>query len=118
MKEALTRTLNACLLYLDQRAVKFLFRLLRHLILDLDFWSTMMPILDQRTVYAEFIHQFSREFSFDAQAHADEVDDFDLTKEWRVHRIVMTDLEMQFQVLRCWYRTNTQYITPPLELRN
>jgi hypothetical protein len=119
MKEALNRALNACLIYLQPRVVKFLFRLLRHLILDLDTWSLMMPVFDQRMVHAEFIHQFSREFSFDAQAHAQDIDTFDLTEDWRLVRLDMEDLEMQFQVLRCWYRTKRgQWISGPLEPRD
>ena len=118
MKEALNRALNACLIFLQPRVVKFLFRLIRHLILNLDNWSLMMPVLDQRTVYAEFIHQFSREFSFDAKAYINDFTRFDLTKEWRLIRLDMEDLEMQFQVLRCWYRAKTQHITPPLEPRD
>jgi hypothetical protein len=118
MKEALNRTLNACLIYLHPRVVNFLFRLLRHLILDLHTWSVMTPVLDQRTIHAEFIHQFSREFSFDAQAHAEDMDTFDLEEDWKLIRLNMEDLEMQFQVLRCWFRTKRQSISAPLEPRD
>ena len=111
MKEALNRTLNACLICLEPRTIKFLFRLLRHLILDLDSWSLMMPVLDQRTIHAEFIHQFSREFSFDAQAHAQDVDTFSLTEDWRLIRPVLEDLEVQFQVLRCWFRAPSDVLS-------
>jgi hypothetical protein len=118
MKEALNRTLNACLIKLRPQVVNFLFRLLRHLIVDLDTWSFMNPVLDQRTIHAEFIHQFSREFSFDAQAHATELDTFDLEEEWKLIRLIMEDMEMEFQVLRCWFRTKRQFIPAPLEPRD
>lgn len=118
MKEALSRALNACLLYLHPRVVYFLFRLLRHLIMDLETFSYMTPVLDQRTIHAEFIHQFGREFSFDAQAHAEDMDTFDLTEDWKRIRLDMEDLEMQFQVLRCWFRTKSESISSPLEPRD
>ncbi len=118
MKEALNRTLNACLLYLHPRVVYFLFRLLRHLIMDLETFSYMTPVLDQRTIHADFIHQFGREFSFDAQAHAEDIDTFDLTEDWKRIRLDMEDLEMQFQVLRCWFRTKSESISSTLEPRD
>jgi len=118
MKEALNRALNACLLYLHPRVVYFLFRLLRHLIMDLETFSYMTPVLDQRTIHAEFIQQFGCEFSFDAQAHAEDMDTFDLTEDWKRIRLDMEDLEMQFQVLRCWFRTKSESISSPLEPRD
>ena len=75
----------------------------------------MMPILDQQAVYDEFIHQFGLEFSFDAEAHAKNLRRFKLTEEWRLIRLDIEDLEMQFQVLRHWYRNKSDCISPPLE---
>jgi len=113
MKVALNRALNACFVICDSRVVTFLFRLLRHLILDLDTWSLMMPVLEQRTVHAEFIHQFSLEFNFNAAAHAEDNDTFSLTHEWQQIRPVLEGLENENKVLQCWFRAAFDDIRSP-----
>jgi hypothetical protein len=113
MKVALNRALNACFVICDSRVVNFLFRLLRHLILDLDTWSLMMPVLDQRTIHAEFIHQFGLEFNFNAAAHAEENDTFSLTHEWQQIGPILEGLENENKVLPCWSRAAFDDIRSP-----
>jgi hypothetical protein len=104
MKQALNRSLNACFLLLDPRVVEFLYRLIRHLILDEEHFEMLKYLEPSRVVFEEFNAQFKQEFDFDGMAGGQLHGIFDFEREWPGIGYILHHIESSNPVLVHWLR--------------
>ena len=97
-----TRTLNACYLVWDSRIIEFLFRLLRHFILDPEYFSIFKYTEPLAVVWPEFEQQFKREFNFDSAMQTCTAP-FNGGIEWEYISGLIANLEYQYPVLSRWF---------------
>jgi len=102
MKQILNRVLNACFLLYSPFLVEFLFRFLRHLIMNsFQRFAYDLPV---DIVLSEFYEQFRREYGFDASMQLVRRSDFDLVTEWQGIYPWVSDYELRYPVLQAWIR--------------
>lgn len=105
MREALNRALNACFLMLDKTIVEFLFRLIRHVILDEEYFEMLRYTDPAAVVFEEFQAQFKAEFGFDSTTNSRLHGIFDFDSEWPRVTYILYNLEQAYPVLLQWLRT-------------
>lgn len=105
LKGMLTRTLNACFLSYQPRLIEFLFRLIRYLLRDTNLFEILPHSCSQADTFAEFTHQFSLEFGFDASMQVHRTDYFNASIEWLEVFNYIAQLEVKYPVLDKWCRT-------------
>jgi hypothetical protein len=103
MKQIFNRTLNACYLVWDSRIVEFLYRLIRHLILDEEYFSMFKYRELVEVVWPEFEHQFKQEFNFDFSMQTCTTPRFDAGAEWQWISGLVANLEYRYPVLSQWF---------------
>ena len=102
LKAMLHRTLNACFLSYHPPLIEFLFRMLRHLLMDTTFFELLPHSCSQDMTLSEFHHQFLREFRFDAAMQLHHTDDFNANMEWGEIFGYIASLESRYPVLDGW----------------
>jgi hypothetical protein len=100
----LGRTLNACFLVWDNRVIEFLYRLLRHFILDPEYFSIFKYTEPLEVVWREFEHQFKNEFNFDASMQTCTDPNFNGGAEWQWISGLIANLEYRYPILSQWFR--------------
>jgi hypothetical protein len=104
MKGALNRALNASYLDPQPQVVGFLFRLLRHFILDPETFEICKHEAPSEIVWQEFTQQFAREFHFKVEEHGNDFGGFDLDREWSQVKPLLVALENEYPILRYWVK--------------
>ncbi|KAF4628124.1 hypothetical protein G7Y89_g10024 [Cudoniella acicularis] len=104
IKSALNRALNVCFLIYHQQVLIFLFRLIRHFILDLEEFG-LCPHEDiNGIVFDEFKQQFSKEFNFDVSIFENNLRIFEFQREFEFAEPILAELESIYPILRYWNR--------------
>jgi hypothetical protein len=98
-KQILTRTLNACYVTWNPHIVEFLFRLLRHYILDREYFSMFHLTESMEVVWPEFVGQFQKEFGFDESMQLIAHQYFNSVFEWGYISTLIAEVETQHPVL-------------------
>jgi hypothetical protein len=101
----LRRTLSLCFYTNDQMFTSFLFRLIRHIILDHNIFgwiSRAGAYASQLDIYKEFVTQFNLEFGFDTRAYHNQVNDFNFWAEWRLIEPRILQFEQMDPILNYW----------------
>jgi hypothetical protein len=102
-KRVLHRVLNACFLENHPQITEFLFRMLRHIILDPVLFELLPSYAPQLDVFTEFLHQFGAEFGHNTATRANESDDFEFTREWDYIRTLLDSMEYRNPILFYWW---------------
>jgi hypothetical protein len=79
--------------------VLFVFYLIRDLIHDEEYFETYKYTEDASVVWAEFLHQFSREFNINLAMIHNRDRDFDFNVEWLILLPMLRNLERRYPVL-------------------
>lgn len=80
-----------------------MFRIVRHMILDEEYFEIFKYTEPRPVVLEEFTHQFLREFNFDATMQTQPSEDFNFDQEWQLVAPLLAGLERRFPVLQTWH---------------
>ena len=78
--------------------------MLRHIILNPVLFELLPSYAPQSDVFTEFLHQFGAEFGHNAASRANEIDDFDFTREWGYIHTLLASMEYRYPILLRWTR--------------
>lgn len=104
MKSVLNRCLNALFLTRHVQICYFVFRMIRHFILDYDEFEKHPHEDVSGEVLAEFRDQFLREFNYDTSSHDYALKIFEFPREFAFHRPCLEELEAKNPILGHWNR--------------
>ncbi len=100
----LNRVLNAAFATEGTLVVRFLFRLLRHLILDEEIFQRVSASASRTEVLQQFYLQFAQEFDQNVICQYPDSDPFLVVNEWPMVAIYLNQLELSSPSLRRWLR--------------
>ncbi|KAH8687635.1 hypothetical protein BGZ60DRAFT_358665, partial [Tricladium varicosporioides] len=82
----------------------FVFRMIRHFILDDDEFQKYPHEDVNGTVFTEFKHQFLHEFNYDTSSHDAHLTVFQFQREFEFHRPCLEEIEAKNPILCYWNR--------------
>ncbi|KAG9233918.1 hypothetical protein BJ875DRAFT_463008 [Amylocarpus encephaloides] len=104
LKDIFRRSLNASFLVYHPIILDFLFRTIRHFIIDANEFEIFPHLAQSTVVFEEFKQQYSSEFAFDTRRYDHDWEVFSTEKEWPRVVPFLIELENKHPILQYWMR--------------